>query len=100
MSNDLALTPIGPEAPGSDGRSSFHQNPRRPPAPAPELEAPAATDPGQRLIIPETETAGEFVYNVIDRASGLVVARASREEVTSMGSRPDYAAGSLIKATA
>jgi hypothetical protein len=29
-----------------------------------------------------------------------VVARASREDVTRMGARPDYAAGSLIKAKA
>jgi hypothetical protein len=99
MSTDLSLAPIGPEAPGSDGRPS-HQPPRRQPAPAPEPETPAAADPGQRLIIQETETTGEFVYTVIDRSSGAVVARASREEVTRMGERPDYAAGALIKAKA
>jgi hypothetical protein len=100
MSENLSLAPIGPEAPGSEGRPSFHQPPRRQPAPAPEPEAPAAPDPGQRLIIQETETVGQFVYTVIDRASGAVVARASREEVTRMGTRPDYAAGALISAKA
>lgn len=99
MSTDLSLAPIGPEAPGSNG-GSFQQSPRRQPAPAHEPENPAAPDPGQRLIIQETETAGQFVYTVIDRASGAVVARASRDEVTRMGERPDYAAGALIKAKA
>ena len=100
MSENLSLAPIGPETPGSDSRPSFQRGPRRQPAPAPEPETPAAADPGQRLIIQETETVGEFVYTVIDRASGAVVARASREEVTRMGTRPDYAAGSLINAKA
>lgn len=98
MSSDLSLAPIGPDA-GSDGRPAFQPPSRRQPAPAPEPE-PAVADPGQRLIIQELETTGEFVYTVIDRASGTVVARASREEVTRMGTRPDYAAGALIKAKA
>lgn len=99
MSTDLSLAPLGPDA-GSDGRQAFQPPNRRQPAPAPEPEPTAAPDPGQRLIIQELETTGDFVYTVIDRASGTVVARASREEVTRMGTRPDYAAGALIKAKA
>ena len=64
---------------------------------APEAPAPAA-DPGQRLVIEETDDG--LVYTVIDRASGAVVARTSREEVTQMGAQAGYAAGALIRTTA
>jgi hypothetical protein len=99
MSTDLSLAPMGPDA-GQDGRPAYQPPSRRQPAPSAEPEHPAAPDAGQRLVIQELETTGEFVYTVIDRASGTVVARASREDVTRMGARPDYAAGSLIKAKA
>ena len=100
MSN-LSLVPPGPEATGSDGRSSQHQNPRRPQAatPSPE-EAAAAPDPGHRLVIQEDKATGEYLYMVIDRATGAVVAQTPREEVTRMSQRADYTAGSLIKAKA
>ena len=41
-----------------------------------------------------------LVYTVIDRASGAVVARVSREDVTQLGQKPDYAAGALIRVKA
>ena len=98
MSN-LSLVPPGPEAAGADGRSGSHQQPRRQADPAPEAETAPAPDPGQRLII-EENGEGQLVYTVYDRASGSVVAQTSREEVTRMGLRSDYAAGSLIRAKA
>ena len=99
MSNNLSIVPPMAEGPGSEGRSPPHPNPRRQAAADPEPPAPPATDPGQRLIIEETDGGG-LVYTVIDRASGAVVVRTSREEVTQMGQKPDYAAGALIRAKA
>jgi hypothetical protein len=99
MSNNLSLIPPGPEATGSDGQRPPRQNPRRRPgqAPAPEAAAKEASDPGQRLIIQEVGDTGEFIYTVIDRASGAVVAETSREEVAQMSQKPGYAAGTLIR---
>lgn len=98
MSSNLSFNAASPEGLGSDGGSSF-QHPRSKPAPAPEAEAPPTADPGQRLIIEEMAQGG-LVYTVIDRASGAVVARASRDDVAQMGSQPDYSAGALIRAKA
>ena len=100
MSNSLPLIAQGPEASGSEGQSSSQQNPRRRPAPEPEPTPQAAPDPGQRLVIQEDGDTGNLIYTVIDRASGQVVAKTSREELARMGQRADYAAGSLIKAKA
>jgi hypothetical protein len=98
-SNNLSIVPPSPEGHGSEGRSPSQQSPRRQAAPAPEAEAPPPVDPGQRLMIEEAE-GGELIYTVIDRASGAVVVRASREGVAQMGRKPDYAAGSLIQVKA
>jgi hypothetical protein len=97
MSSNLSIIPPSSEGPGSEGHSPSGRRPGRQAAPAPEPEAPPA-DPGQRLIIEEVE--GGLVYTVIDRASGAVVGRASRDEVAQMGQQPDYAAGTLIRAKA
>jgi hypothetical protein len=98
MSSSLSIaTPaegLGPDG----GQSSPHYAPRRPAEPAEQAEAPPPADPGQRLVIEETDDG--LVYTVIDRASGAVVARTSREEVAKMGAKSDYAAGALIKAKA
>ncbi len=99
MSNTLNIVPTGPEAPGPDGRSPNRQTSRQKAAAAVKAQAPAAPDPGQRLMIEEIE-AGRFVYTVLDRSSGTVVTQASREEVAEMGQRSDYAAGRLIRAKA
>ena len=97
MSSDLSIATAS-EGLGSDGgHSSAHPQPRRPAEPAKASEAPEA-DPGQRLVIEETD--GGLVYTVIDRATGAVVARSSREEVTRMGAQADYAAGALIRTSA
>jgi hypothetical protein len=98
MSNDLSIAPPILEGSGSEERSSSQDNPRRKAAPAETPEPPPPADPGQRLVIEETDAG--LVYTVIDRASGAVVARTSRDEVTQMGSQPGYAAGALIRAKA
>jgi hypothetical protein len=99
MSN-IALVPPGPDAPGSDGNPTPNRYPGRRPAPAPQPDSAPLYDPEQRLVIQEVGDTGAFVYTVIDRASGQVVAQASREEVSRMSERADYSAGSLIKAKA
>ncbi len=100
MSN-ISLVPPGPEAPGSDGNpSSSNRYPGRRPVPTPQPDSAPLYDPEQRLVIQEDGDTGALVYTVIDRASGQVVAQASREEVARMSERADYSAGSLIKAKA
>ena len=100
MSSNLSIaTPS--EGLGPDGdHSPAHPQPRRPAAPETDgsAEAPPPADPGQRLVIEETDEG--LVYTVIDRATGAVVARTSREQVAHMGEKPDYAAGALIRAKA
>jgi hypothetical protein len=99
LSTTLSIVPPGLEAPGSDGRQPPRQNPRRrdAQAEAAQAEAQETADPGQRLIIQEVGDTGEFIYTVINRANGEIVAKSSREEVAQMGQKPDYAAGSLIR---
>ena len=96
-----SIIPPGPEAPNSDGQSSPHQHRRRQSAPAPQADPAApAYSPEQRLVIQEDGETGSFIYTVIDRSSGEVVAKTKREEVARMSERADYAAGSLIKTRA
>jgi hypothetical protein len=99
MSSNLSIAPASPEGPAADGRQAPRQGARRQAAEVSEPEAQPPADPGQRLMIEEI-SGGGLVYTVIDRASGAVVARTTREEVTQMGQKPDYAAGSLIRARA
>jgi flagellar protein FlaG len=101
MSNNLSLTPSGPDATGADNQPSRKPFQRRKPAPAaPQPEEPPLLDSGQRLFIQEVGDSGQFVYTVIDRASGQVVARTPREDVARMSQNAGYAAGSLIKVRA
>lgn len=99
MSTNLSSIQPSSDGHGSDGHGASLPFPRRPVAPASQPDASPQADPGQRLII-EEGVRGELVYTVIDRASGAVVARTSREEVAQMSARPDYAAGALIRAKA
>ena len=101
MSSSFSIaTPSEGLGQDSGGQSLGYHPPARhqaDPDKSPEAPAPAA-DPGQRLVIEETDDG--LVYTVIDRASGAVVARTSRDDVTQMGQKPGYAAGSLIRAKA
>jgi hypothetical protein len=98
MSSNLSIA-MASEGLGSDGgQSSPHPQVRRHAEPAQTEEAPPPADPGQRLVIEETDEG--LVYTVIDRSTGAVVARTSREEVARMGTEPGYAAGALIRAKA
>jgi len=99
MSNNLSIT-APTDGHGSEGHTPNPRGLLRKPAEAAEAEPPAPpADPGQRLVIEETADGG-LVYTVIDRASGTVVARTSRDDVAQMSGKPDYAAGALIRAKA
>jgi hypothetical protein len=99
MSSSLSIaTPSEGLGPDGGQQSPSHYVPRRPAEPAAEPEPSPPSDPGQRLVIEETDNG--LVYTVIDRASGAVVARTSREEVARMSAQANYAAGALIRAKA
>jgi hypothetical protein len=98
MSSSLSIATPSEGLNSDGGQSPSYQPHRRPEAPAAQPDAPPAADPGQRLFIEETDAG--LVYTVIDRASGAVVARTSREAVAQMGTQADYAAGALIRTTA
>ena len=66
--------------------------------PAKPVDSQEATDqPDLRLIIEESEEeAGGFVYIIVDRRTGKVVSRLSREEVLRLREKSNYAAGAVF----
>jgi hypothetical protein len=100
MSSNLSIATASEGVGADGGQSSPNPYVRRQQAEPAKTEEPPPppADPGQRLVIEETD--GGLVYTVIDRASGAVVARTSREEVARMGAQPGYAAGALIRTKA
>lgn len=54
------------------------------------------SDAGQRLVIREGTEDGFFIYTILDRASGQVMAQIPREEAAAMAARPDYEAGQVV----
>ena len=53
-------------------------------------------EPDLRLIIEDSEAAGGLVYIIVDRRTGKVVRRLSREEVLRLKERSGYAAGDVF----
>ena len=58
--------------------------------------ADATDQPDLRLMIEEAEEAGGFVYTIVDRRTGKVVSRLSREEVLRLREKSNYAAGAVF----
>ena len=58
--------------------------------------AEAADQPDLRLIIEESEEAGGFVYTIVDRRTGKIVRRLSREEVLRLREKSNYTAGAVF----
>ena len=57
--------------------------------------------PDLRLIIEESEDeAGGLVYIIVDRRTGKVVSRLSREEVLRLREKSNYAAGAVFNGKA
>ena len=69
-----------------------------PTQPADSLEAVGLPD--LRLMIEEAEAAGGFVYTIVDRRTGKVVRRLSREEVLRLKETSGYAAGAVFSGKA
>lgn len=73
-----------------------------PPKPIQRERKPAKTigkpaeDADQRLVIREGLEDGLFIYTIIDRVSGQVMAQIPREDVMKLAARPDYEAGQVI----
>ena len=73
------------------GASTTEVKPVRP------VDSPEATDqPDLRLIIEESEEAGGFVYTIVDRRTGKIVSRLSREELLRLREKSTYAAGAVF----
>ncbi len=53
-------------------------------------------EPDLRLIIEESEETGGVIYLVVDRRSGKVVSRLSREEVLKLKEKAGYTAGEVF----
>ena len=53
-------------------------------------------EPDLRLIIEESAETGGVIYLVVDRRSGKVVSRHSREEVLKLKEKSGYSAGDVF----
>jgi hypothetical protein len=56
-------------------------------------------DGDDRLVIRDGVDNGLFVYTIIDRVSGKVMAQIPREELARLAARPDYEAGQVVDTT-
>ena len=63
--------------------------------PASAIAKPPA-DSNVQLVIKSGTQAGVFVYTILDRASGQVMAQIPREDVAKLAARPDYEAGQIL----
>ena len=99
MSGNTNLSVTGGDPLGQDP-SHASPTPDRKKGRREEASAPAKHSLGQRLVIQQDPVTGECTYIVIDRDTGEVVARLSRDDVARLGLKSDYAAGSLVKAKA
>ena len=69
--------------------------------PVKPVDSADATDqPDLRLIIEDSAEEGGFVYTIVDRRTGKVVSRLSREEVLRLREKSTYAAGAVFNGKA
>lgn len=54
------------------------------------------TDADQRLVIREGLEDGLFIYTILDRATGKVMAQIPREDVAQLADRSGYQAGQVV----
>ena len=67
-----------------------------------KTEPEAAPDPGSdlRLLIERDAHGDYYVYKLVDRATGKVVAERPRDQVASLADGPEYRAGAVISTKA
>ncbi len=94
MSTITQLTAVPADLIGAQGLSMPKPIDREPKK-AKAIGKPA-TDAGQRLVIREGLEDGLFVYTILDRASGKVMAQIPREDAANFAARPDYEAGQVV----
>jgi uncharacterized FlaG/YvyC family protein len=83
-----AATPA--PGPASVGRTSAVR-------PSKAVDSSDATDEADlRLLIEESEEAGGYVYVIVDRKTGKVVSRLTREDVLRLREKSNYAAGAVF----
>ena len=69
--------------------------------PSAPVDSPEATDqPDLRLIIEDAEEIGGVIYTIVDRRTGKVVSRLSREEVLRLRQTSGYSAGAVFNGKA
>ena len=94
------VLPKGAAAPllgSKPNRRSVEVEPTRPA----DSDEGAPDQPDLRLIIEESEEeAGGVVYIIVDRRTGRVVSRLTREEVLRLREKSNYAAGGLFNGKA
>ena len=65
--------------------------------PVKPVDSTEATDQADlRLIIEESGEDGGFIYTIVDRRTGKIVRRLSREEVLRLREKSNYAAGAVF----
>jgi len=98
-------TPIAPPVPRTDPAEMAPPAARAVPAPAENAKAPASSSDATREKPPERPPAtrlmiedvgGVFVYTVLDRVSGQVIARIPRDSVEKLSETDGYEAGAMI----
>lgn len=97
MTDSVAL-PIQRVEPAADTGPSVR--PETSPTPKAVHQAPSASErqPSTRLLI--EHVGGSFVYTVLDRVSGQVIARIPRESVEQLADVDGYQAGAMVNTEA
>jgi len=81
-------------------RSPRREQPKSPrPASAREAAA-AAPESDLRLVIERDEGAGDYIYRLVNRATGQVLIERRRDEVSELATIPTYAAGTVVSTKA
>src|SRR4051794_24082491 len=79
-------------------REEGAQYPPTPPAPAPAPEPAPGSD--LRLVIERDAEGAYYIYKLVDRATGQVVAEHPRDEVANLAKAESYTAGSVVRTKA
>ena len=87
-------SPVALPSPGAD--PAAQPSMASTPAPAAPSAAPAPRESHVRLLIQKVD-AGPYVYTVLDRATGRVIAQLPSSDVLSLMSDRAYVAGTLVK---
>ncbi len=94
MSTITQLTAVPADLIGAQALTPPKPAQRDPKRPRPIGKPPE--DAEQRLVIREGLEDGLFIYTILDRTSGKVMAQIPREDLAQLATRPGYEAGQVI----